>query len=69
MNLAFQARKALERDLRKALANGELDVFYQPQIDSRRSVIVGAEALVRWPHPERGMISPRSSCRSPRSAG
>jgi diguanylate cyclase (GGDEF)-like protein/PAS domain S-box-containing protein len=58
MNLAFQARKALERDLRKALANGELDVFYQPQIDARRSLIVGAEALVRWPHPDRGMISP-----------
>jgi diguanylate cyclase (GGDEF)-like protein/PAS domain S-box-containing protein len=58
MNLAFQARKALERDLRKALANGELDLYYQPQIDARNSVIVGAEALVRWPHPERGMISP-----------
>jgi diguanylate cyclase (GGDEF)-like protein/PAS domain S-box-containing protein len=58
MNLAFQARKALERELRKALANGELDVYYQPQIDARNSVIVGAEALVRWPHPERGMISP-----------
>src|SRR5919106_1377658 len=58
MNLAFQARKALERDLRKALANDELDVFYQPQVDARRSLIVGAEALVRWPHPDRGMISP-----------
>ena len=58
MNLAFQARKALERELRKALANGELDLYYQPQIDARSSVIVGAEALVRWPHPERGMISP-----------
>ena len=54
----LQARKALERDLRKALANGELDVFYEPQIDSRRSVIVGAEALVRWPIRDRGMISP-----------
>jgi diguanylate cyclase (GGDEF)-like protein/PAS domain S-box-containing protein len=58
MNLAFQARKALERDLRKALANGELDLFYQPQIDARRSLIIGAEALLRWPHPVRGMISP-----------
>ena len=58
MNLAFQARKALERDLRKALANGELDVFYQPQIEARRSVIIGAEALVRWRHPRRGMIPP-----------
>ena len=58
MNLAFQARKALERDLRKALANGEFEVFYQPQIDARRNIIVGAEALIRWPHPDRGMISP-----------
>ena len=58
MNLAFQARKALERDLRKALANGELDLFYQPQIDARRNLIIGAEALARWAHPDRGMISP-----------
>jgi diguanylate cyclase (GGDEF)-like protein len=58
MNLAFQARKVLERDLRKALGNGELDLFYQPQIDARRSLIIGAEALLRWPHPDRGMISP-----------
>ena len=58
MNLAFQARKALERDLRKALAHGQLDLFYQPQIDARRSLIIGAEALVRWRHPTRGMISP-----------
>src|SRR5919106_1626275 len=40
MNLAFQARKALERDLRMALANGGLDVYYQPQIDARRNLIV-----------------------------
>ena len=58
MNLVFQARKELERDLRKALANGELDLFYQPQIDARRDAIVGAEALLRWPHPDRGLISP-----------
>jgi diguanylate cyclase (GGDEF)-like protein/PAS domain S-box-containing protein len=58
MNLAVQARKALERDLRKALANGDLDLFYQPQIDARRDVIIGAEALLRWPHPDRGLIPP-----------
>jgi diguanylate cyclase (GGDEF)-like protein len=58
MNLAFQARKALERDLRKALANGEFEVFYQPQIDARRNMIIGAEALIRWPRPDRGMVSP-----------
>jgi diguanylate cyclase (GGDEF)-like protein/PAS domain S-box-containing protein len=58
MNLAFQARKELERDLRKALANGELDLYYQPQIDARRDAITGAEALLRWPHPDRGFIPP-----------
>jgi len=58
MNLAFQARKALERDLRKALANDELNLFYQPQVDARRDVIIGAEALLRWSHPDRGLISP-----------
>jgi diguanylate cyclase (GGDEF)-like protein/PAS domain S-box-containing protein len=58
MNLAVRARKALERDLRKALANGDLDLFYQPQMDARRDVIIGAEALLRWPHPDRGLIPP-----------
>lgn len=58
MNLAFQARKALERDLRKALANDELDLFYQPQVDARGDVIIGAEALLRWSHPDRGLVSP-----------
>ncbi|MGH6942851.1 MAG: putative bifunctional diguanylate cyclase/phosphodiesterase, partial [Geminicoccaceae bacterium] len=58
MNLAFQAKKALERDLRKALASDELALFYQPQIDARSNAIIGAEALLRWIHPERGHISP-----------
>ncbi|MGH6885790.1 MAG: putative bifunctional diguanylate cyclase/phosphodiesterase, partial [Geminicoccales bacterium] len=58
MNLAFRARKALERDLRKAIANDELKLFYQPQVDARRKEIIGAEALLRWTHPERGDIPP-----------
>jgi diguanylate cyclase (GGDEF)-like protein/PAS domain S-box-containing protein len=58
MNLAFQTRKALERDLRKAIANNELTLFYQPQIDARRNMIIGAEALLRWTHPQRGNIPP-----------
>lgn len=58
MNLTLQSKKALESDLRRAIANGELALFYQPQIDARRNLIVGAEALLRWPHPERGYISP-----------
>jgi len=44
--------------LRKALQNDELYLLYQPQIDVASARIVGVEALVRWRHPERGVISP-----------
>jgi predicted signal transduction protein with EAL and GGDEF domain len=58
MNRAFQARKSLERDLRKALSENELELFYQPQVDAQSGAIIGAEALVRWHHPTQGPISP-----------
>ena len=48
----------VENDLRKAIENEELVVYYQPQIDLKTRNIVGLEALVRWQHPERGIISP-----------
>lgn len=48
----------LERDLRKALDNQELEVYYQPIVDSKDYHIIGAEALLRWKHPTKGMISP-----------
>ncbi len=51
-------RLALEALLRHALANGEFQVYYQPQADLTTGQIVGAEALVRWYNPERGHISP-----------
>ncbi|HUA88769.1 MAG TPA: diguanylate cyclase, partial [Steroidobacteraceae bacterium] len=47
-------RSALELDLRAALGTPQLQVYYQPQYDTRSLQIVGAEALVRWVHPERG---------------
>jgi len=54
-----QARRALEADLRTALAAGDqLDVHYQPVIDAGGHRVVGVEALVRWHHPEQGMIPP-----------
>lgn len=55
---SHQQRLALESKLRHAEKNGEFRVFYQPQIDSVTEDIVGMEALIRWEHPELGMISP-----------
>lgn len=48
----------LETDLRRAIANREFELHYQPQIDLRTGRIVGAEALVRWRHPRRGLVRP-----------
>ncbi|MES2013171.1 MAG: EAL domain-containing protein [Pseudomonadota bacterium] len=48
----------IENQLRRALITGELLLYYQPQVDARTSKIVGAEALIRWQHPEWGMVSP-----------
>ena len=55
---SHQQRLALESKLRQAEKNGELRVFYQPQMDGVTEDIVGMEALIRWEHPELGMISP-----------
>ena len=55
---AVRLRRELAQDLRTALETGELRMFYQPQIDLKSGEVCGYEALVRWPHPERGMISP-----------
>ncbi|GGB95101.1 putative bifunctional diguanylate cyclase/phosphodiesterase [Pseudoduganella buxea] len=48
---------ALEQALRRALENGELEMYYQPQIDVATGRIVGAEGLMRWNHPQRGLLS------------
>ena len=58
MDAARRARLGLETDLRKALLRDELEVFFQPLVDARRIVITGYEALLRWRHPVRGMVSP-----------
>ena len=58
MNIAALERFNLERDLRKAQERRELLLHYQPQIDMRSGIVVGAEALVRWMHPDRGLIAP-----------
>jgi diguanylate cyclase (GGDEF)-like protein len=51
-------RLDLEIDLRRALAEGELELHYQPVVRTRGQAIVGVEALVRWRHPMRGLVSP-----------
>lgn len=51
-------RRDLELDLRRALAKGELTVYYQPQFTVTGETVVGFEALVRWMHPVQGLISP-----------
>ena len=58
MDRRIQARRALELDLRKAFANGEFDLHYQPLINLDGDRISGFEALLRWHHPERGMVPP-----------
>ncbi len=55
---SHQQRLALEAKLRMAEKNGELRVFYQPQVDAESEDLIGMEALIRWEHPELGMISP-----------
>jgi EAL domain-containing protein (putative c-di-GMP-specific phosphodiesterase class I) len=58
MDKRLQSRRALELDLRKAIANGEFEAYYQPIINLQTGKVACFEALLRWHHPERGMISP-----------
>ena len=58
MDASAKARLALEQDLRQALADGGFEIHYQPLVDLGSDRVTGCEALVRWRHPERGMISP-----------
>ncbi len=58
MEAKLHHHQLIELDLVRALKNEEFEVFYQPQIDLRNGTVVGAEALVRWRHPQKGYISP-----------
>jgi diguanylate cyclase (GGDEF)-like protein/PAS domain S-box-containing protein len=58
MNIRASARLARETDLRHAITAGQLRLHYQPKVDASDNRIIGAEALVRWQHPERGMVPP-----------
>jgi diguanylate cyclase (GGDEF)-like protein len=58
MDARMQARRRLELDMRQALARREFQLHYQPQLQLEGNRLVGCEALIRWQHPERGMVSP-----------
>ena len=64
MSMAASERQGLESDLRRAIAREELQLHYQPIIDTKTIRICGAEALLRWRHPTKGMICPINSFRS-----
>ncbi|EGW55124.1 putative signaling protein [endosymbiont of Tevnia jerichonana (vent Tica)] len=58
MTRHVQERHTLESQLRRALEREEFELFYQPQVEANSGCIVGSEALLRWRHPQRGLISP-----------
>ena len=58
MNAELQARRVLELDIRRAIDEAQFDIHYQPLINLASRRISGFEALLRWPHPERGMVPP-----------
>ncbi len=58
MDIEVQRRHALEADLRCALAKDQFEIHYQPLVQAHSQTLTGFEALVRWYHPERGLISP-----------
>ena len=58
MDQQAQKRRDMELDLRRALAGGEFELHYQPLVDISADKISGFESLLRWRHPEKGMISP-----------
>jgi EAL domain-containing protein (putative c-di-GMP-specific phosphodiesterase class I) len=58
MDARVRARRILEMDLRHAIIDGSFEVHYQPSVSLKDNKIIGCEALLRWRHSERGMISP-----------
>jgi predicted signal transduction protein with EAL and GGDEF domain len=58
MDSLMQARRELEIDLRKALVHGEFELYYQPIVNLAHGHVSGFEALLRWNHPQRGLVPP-----------
>jgi diguanylate cyclase (GGDEF)-like protein len=60
MDEQMQSRRIMEQDLRKALSAGEFELYYQPVVSLESNEISGFEALIRWNHPQRGLVAPAS---------
>ncbi len=58
MDVHVQQRLDMEQDLRRSLEQGDFELYYQPQVDLRTGRISGTEALLRWNHPRRGLLTP-----------
>jgi len=58
MDAQERERREIERDLKQAILDGSLQVYYQPKLNLKTNRLAGMEALVRWIHPERGFVSP-----------
>jgi diguanylate cyclase (GGDEF)-like protein/PAS domain S-box-containing protein len=58
MHASARARLTMELDLRQAMTDGGFEIHYQPVVNIQRNEVSGCEALLRWRHPERGMVSP-----------
>jgi diguanylate cyclase (GGDEF)-like protein len=69
MDDEVRARVALTRDLREAIASGQLFLEYQPQVDAATGRVTGVEALVRWRHAERGVLMPDRFIRAAEESG
>ncbi len=69
LNHRASRRMEVETDLRKALVQGQLELYYQPKVDCRTAEPVSMEALVRWNHPSRGMVHPGEFIRIAEESG
>jgi EAL domain-containing protein (putative c-di-GMP-specific phosphodiesterase class I) len=58
MDAKLKARKALERDMAQAVTSNEFEVYYQPKLNLHTGQLSGVEALIRWRHPQQGLIPP-----------
>jgi diguanylate cyclase (GGDEF)-like protein/PAS domain S-box-containing protein len=58
MNARAHEMLLLERDLRRALEDGQLCLYYQPQVELKTGLLIGVEALLRWKHPQQGLVPP-----------